>query len=690
MFQIGIDMGGTFTDFVALSPQGTRLLKVPTTPADPLAAIWQGLGLLAGDQGLTLADYLGRTEKFVHGTTAAINALLQRKLAKTALLTTAGFRDAIEIRRSQLRDQWDLRAPLPPVLVPRHLRFGVGERIDSQGEVVLPLDLDRLAETAAALRREGVEAVACCLLFSFKNPCHEEAVKKFLQRQLPGVYISLSSEVAPKIKEYERTSTTVLNACLGPLVSRSLNRLAEELRAAGLAAPLFYMQNNGGLSDAAASKSLPVRMLMSGPAGGTVGGQVLGRLAGRRDLLIADMGGTSFDLSLVADGEISVAPEGEIEGYPLLLPMVHIHSVGAGGGSIASIDGGGILRVGPESAGADPGPACYGKGGLLPTVTDAALVLGLLDEDYFLGGSFPLNREEAAAALEKNVAVPLGIPLREAALAVYSVAASLMTDAAHLVTVQQGLDPADFTLVAAGGASPLFVCAIAAGLGIREIIVPAVSPVFCAQGMLAAGVRHDVVHSCLTGLKEENIAALNRAIGQAREAACAELSRQGITASRQTVRVQLEMKYEDQHHEISLHLPGGQLTSAASAADLFHHQHQRLFGFCQEEKPCLVVNIQVTAAERVPPAGPAIIAAGGKRGGDLPPVRQKTVLWDQELGEAPLQVLMADHLRPGEEIPGPALIQTPYTSILVTSAFQACQDRTGNLLLTAKGGSGHA
>lgn len=685
MFQIGIDMGGTFTDFVSVSPAGSRMLKIPSNPEDPLAVLSQGLAALAGENQLTLAEYLGHTDKFVHGTTVAINALLQKRLAKTALITTDGFRDALEIRRSQLKNQWDLRAAMPAVLVPRHLRFGVRERMDYRGQVLQPLDLDDLGRICAVLRQENVEAVACCLLFAFKNPLHEEKIKDYLKKQLPGVFITISSEVAPKIKEYERTSTTVLNACLGPRVSGYLNALEESLRTLGLNSPLFFMQNSGGLSDAAATKNYAARMLMSGPAGGAVGGKALGRMADKPNLIIADMGGTSFDLSLVIDGEISVAAESEIEGYPLTLPMVQIHSVGAGGGSIAAIDGGGILRVGPESAGALPGPVCYGNGGDQPTVTDAALVLGLLNADYFLGGSLSLDKSQAAAVLSANIAAPLGITVEDAAMAIYRIAVGLMTDAVHLVTVQKGLDPVDFVLVAAGGASPLFVCEIAAGLGIRQIIIPAAAPVFCAQGMLAAGVRHDVVKSCLTGLEEVQVDEVNQLISGIIAEAAGELHRQGIAAADQKISVCLEMKYEDQHHEISLILPEGKVNSAAETAGQFHQLHRQLFGFCQTEKPAVIVNIQVTAEEKTrKPTERAHQGVVSQEPLGQPPGLQAQALWNPALGKIALPVFLLGQLAAEQIVAGPALIQTPYTTILVTDAFQGCLDSQDNFILTAK------
>ncbi|ATW26888.1 hydantoinase/oxoprolinase family protein [Candidatus Formimonas warabiya] len=688
MFQIGIDMGGTFTDFVAASREETKILKIPTDAANPLHVLVQGLEQLAAGFGLGLEEFLGQTDKFVHGTTAAINALLQRKGAKTALLATAGFRDALEIRRSQLPNQWDLRVPLPPVLVPRHLRFGVRERIDYKGDVLIPLDLDHLSGIVDQLKKEEVEAVACCLLFSFHNPAHERKVKAYLEEHLPGVYVTVSSDVAPKIKDYERTSTTVLNAYLGPLLSGYLDQLARCLVDKGLNKKLFLMQNNGGLSDAAATKNSPVKVLMSGPAGGALGGQALAQRLGFSNLVLADMGGTSFDVSLVTAGENHLTPESEIEGYPVLLPMIQIKSIGAGGGSIAWADGAGTLKVGPQSAGAVPGPACYGRGGEEPTVTDAALVLGMLNPRHFLAGSLKLDPEKSRRVIDEKIAEPLGLTIENAALAIYRVAVSLMTDAVHLMTVQKGLDPREFALLAAGGASPLFAGEIARGLGIETILVPAHSSLFCAEGMLLAGVKHDKVKSILAPVDEIPMEELEKHFRDLKEEAGKELSRQGVPQEKHCFEVVLEMKYSGQHHEISLSLPEGKGEIAPETIkSAFHLTHDRLFGYDQPEKPCEIVNIRVTAREISLDRGPLPSRALAPDAGKVR--SQRPVYWDENLGYTTIPVIAGDAFPAGETVSGPVIIETAYTTILVSPDDQAAYDSQKNLIIT-KGGTPRA
>jgi len=685
MFHLGIDMGGTFTDFIAASPQGTKTLKLPTNISDPLQVLVQGLKELAASFNLQLEDFLSQTDKFAHGTTAAINALIQGKGAKTALLTTEGFRDALEIRRSQLPNQWDLRFPLPPVFVPRYLRFGVRERIDYKGDVLVSLDEAHLAGIVEQLKMEQVNSIACCLLFSFKNPVHEIKIKEYLEEHLPDVYVTISSDVAPKIKDYERTSTTVLNAYLGPLLSGYLEQLEQCLEEKGLKNKPYLMQNNGGLSDISATKKSSVKVLISGPAGGALGGAALAHRLNLPNLVLADMGGTSFDVSLVIEGKNQITPESEIEGYPVLQPMIQIKSIGAGGGSIAWLDTSGTLNVGPKSAGAVPGPTCYGKGGEEPTVTDAALVLGMLNPDNFLGGNLKLDHDKARNVIKEKIALPLGLSVENAALAIYRIAASLMIDAVHLMTVQNGLDPRDFTLLAAGGASPLFAGEMAQGLSIKTVLVPAHSSVFCAEGMLRAVVKQDAVRSYL--VKQNNLIPemLLKDIEHIKKEASKELSRQGIPNDNQGFEVFLEMKYSGQHHEITVPLTekSGELPIDNINRD-FHLTHELLFGYCQLEKPWEIVNIRVTGKELI---GEDFTAPSSKISGDAKYTSTRPVYLDHDLGWQTISVISENALPSGETFFGPGIIETHYTTIFIPSDSIAHYDSERNLIITHKGGN---
>lgn len=637
MFRIAIDTGGTFTDYISVDETGrSEMVKNPTNHTDPAAGIIAGLHQLAAQGGLDLKEFLSRTGQITHGTTLALNALLERKGAKTALLTTAGFRDALEIRRSRRNDQWDLRAQVPPVLVPRSLRLGVKERVDYSGKVVTPLDRESLAAVTAELARHQVESVAISFLFSFVNPTHEQQAAAYIREHLPGVPVYASSDIAPRIREFERTSTTVLNAYLTPVLAGYLARLEAALKEYGWAQPLHIMLNSGGLTDSWAVKNAAVKTLLSGPAGGARGGELLAGILERPNLVVADMGGTSFDVALVAGGSSQVASEAEIAGYPVSLPVIDIRSIGAGGGSIAFVDNSGRLNVGPRSAGSIPGPACYGLGGSEPTVTDAALVLGFLKPETFLGGRHPLDLQKARQVIEDQVAVPLGLPIDEAALAIYRIAGAKMADAVRLVTVQQGLDPRQFTLVAAGGAFPLFAAEIAEELDISEVIVPIQGPVFCAWGMLGATCRCNLVQTCLIPQSSWDPAYLSGLIGELQRQAETEFDRLKVPAESREFYVNLEMKYEDQHHEISVPMDEMSADEAGlqKINEAFHRRHQELYGYAEPDKPWVIVDLHFTGREKNRPVS-------------LP------ALSEQET----------------DIITGPALIVFPYTTVRIPQGF---------------------
>jgi len=674
MFRVAIDTGGTFTDIAAVSESGQMMmLKSPTDREDPAQGIILALAEMAGCWGLDLAAFLEQTGQIIHGTTLALNALLEERGSRTALLTTEGFRDALEIRRSRRDNQWDLRAPGPRLLVPRRLRLGIRERVDYRGEVVIPLDRKQLQDTAALLQAEGVEAAAVCFLFSFQNPCHEQAAAAALREFLPGVFITTSAEVSPRIREYERTSTVVLNAYLTPVVAAYLNILEEKLAAYGWYRPLYLMLNSGGLTDAGTVKNFAVKTLLSGPAGGAQGGQGLAQALQKPDLVIADMGGTSFDVTLVVNGKCRQVPEAELAGHPVTLPMTDIRSIGAGGGSVAAVDESGRLMVGPRSAGSVPGPACYGLGGTEPTVTDAALLLGLLNPESFLGGRLRLDYDRAFAAVRDMVAAPLGLAVSEAALAIYRIAAARMADAIRLVTVQQGLDPRQFALVAAGGAFPLFAGLIADELEMREAIIPLQGPVFCAWGMLGAARQLDMSRTCLVSSEVFECGNLNTLVGDMLAQGNADLDRYGIPNSERETELTLEMKYLDQHHEISIN-PGESrfdLSSVKKINNAFHERHRELFGYDEPGKPWEIVNVRLVCREKareyVYPGLSHLTGDNGKS--QKCPVTGSREIMVDPAGWETVKVYDAAELPP--EAPGPALLEFPYTTVLVPAGFTA-------------------
>ena len=495
MYRIGIDVGGTFTDLVAVDDQGRVVLaKATSTPSDPSLGVMQGLALLAADLDKDLGALLDETERIVHGTTVATNALLERKGAKVGLLTTEGHRDIIEMREGLKDERYNLRMPPPLPLVPRALRIGVRERLRFDGTVEIPLSRASLAAGIRKLRQADVDAVAVCYLHAYRDPNHELATSQYVETRLPEAYISLSSEVLPQIKEYERVCTTVVNAYVGPTLSRYLSHLADRLQIAGYRRDVLIMQSHGGVAPLSDAARLAAGAILSGPAGGIAGSRYCSRLLGEENLISFDMGGTSTDIAVLERGEPILTGDKSVGGLKVALPSLDIHTLGAGGGSIAHADLGGILHVGPESAGADPGPACYGKGGTAPTVTDANLVLGYLDPGNFLGGRRQLDTGAAVAAVE-GIASQLGLTATAAAEGIHRVVNANMAEGIRLVAARRGLDPRRFALLAFGGAAGLHITEVARQLEIPRVVVPRVAAVLSAWGMLATDLRYELVRT---------------------------------------------------------------------------------------------------------------------------------------------------------------------------------------------------
>ncbi|MTI55915.1 hydantoinase/oxoprolinase family protein [Geosporobacter ferrireducens] len=685
MFQIGIDMGGTFTDFIVTHEGDVRTVKIPSDKKRPIVTVINGLKQIADSYDLTLEEFLPQINRFVHGNTVAINALIQREGVKTALIATDGFRDALEIRRSKLDNQWDFFAPIPPVLVPRYLRYNLKERVDYSGKIIQELDQNNLEEIVAALHTEKVESVAVCLLFSFLNDAHEKFVKAFIEKSLPHVFVSLSSEVAPKLGEYERASTTVLNAYLTPLVSDYLSELKLILQAKGLFCNIQLVQNSGGLTDSSVAKQFGVKGLLSGPAAGSSGAQALARELSEPNLVLVDMGGTSFDVSLIKDHRIKVIPEAEVSGYPVNLPLIDINSVGIGGGSIASVDASGRLGVGPDSAEAFPGPACYDRGGKEPTITDAALILGFIKPNRFGGGSMELKREIAFQAIKEKVAVPLNIRVEEAALAIYQIAEAKMADAVHLMTVQKGYDPREFVLGAAGGASPLFAAKIAQDLGVKKVVIPAYGEVFCAQGMLQSRLKLDMVQSYLCSLTNVDIYEINEVLKQLTYHAQEQLIKQGVTSENIDYRFSFEMRYTDQHHQLSVSFTGGELDrkSIDYLICKFHLLHEKHYGYAEPSQECSLINIRLEAWEKELSSFFWVNSSAAIKPASTP-IEHRKICWNRNLTFKEVPVYQSLNIKSGSEIIGPALIEKAYTTIFVTPNFKAHTDSNLNIILTKK------
>lgn len=679
MYEIAVDVGGTFADFVVRDQQGRAFTaKVPSNLENPLEAMLRGLSDLAQGFSLSLQEFLSQTDKFIHGTTVGINALLQGQGAKTALITTEGFRDALELRRSQLSEQWDFHGARPPVLVPRYLRLGLRERMDYRGVPLKAIDRAQIPEIADFLRQEQIESVAVCLLFACRNPEHEREFKELLQALLPTVFISLSSELSSQMGEYERTTTTVLNARLSPVLSDYLQGLSTQLRDWGLRVPISIAQNNGGLTDLFQASKRAVYTLFSGPAGGVKGGWALARELALPELVVADMGGTSFDVSLIRQGKMEVTPQAEVVGYPVQLPMLDIHTVGAGGGSIAWLDQGGMLRVGPHSAGAKPGPACYGLGGVEPTITDAALVMGLLDSSDFLGGRMTLDEKQAFQAIETTIAQPLGLSVPEAANAIYKVALSLMIDAVYLMTIKKGYDPRLFALAAVGGALPLFATALAEGVGIRQVVVPVLAPVFCAQGLHHAPFQVEVLRGIFEPLEERPNLNWQQVMIDLKDQADQELFRLGVSVDQRSYVWSADLKYPDQHHEITIEMPCSisDLAVWQRLGEAFHETHQRLYGYSQSEKALELVNLRLLAQEQE-----RILLTEIEQRVSLETAHYEmcSVFLQGEFQS--IKSYLWQDLKAGMRLKGPALIKKNFTTILLEDNCQANIDQVGNLLI---------
>ena len=601
MLRIGIDVGGTFTDLAAVDEEGRcTLAKVSSTPQDPSIGVLAGLESLAAALNLELGSLLERTERIVHGTTVATNALLERKGARVGLLTTEGHRDVIEMREGLKEDRYNLRMPPPEPLVPRARRLGVPERMRADGSVEKPLDRDALHSAIAQLKRDGVEAVAVCYLHSYRDPCHERETARALADAMPDAYVSLSSDVFPQIKEFERVSTTVVNAYVGPALSGYLHRLGERLGAAGYGGPVLIIQSHGGVAPIAQSARLAAGAVLSGPAGGVAGSRYAAGLLGTGDLIPFDMGGTSTDICLIIDGTPSLATGRSVAGHRVALNSLDIASLGAGGGSIAHVDAGGILHVGPESAGADPGPACYGCGGTAPTVTDASLVLGYLDPDHFLGGRSPLDRAAAETALD-GLARRLGVDRIAAAEGVHRVANTNMVEGIRLVSVRRGVDPRRFALLAFGGAAGLHVTDVARQLDLTRVVVPRVAAVLSAWGMLATDLRFEVSRTHIGDAGTLDGAGVKRLFVEMEEEGLVQLR----AAFDGPVRMQrsVDMRYGEQIFEVTVPLDDVNWTSSNPLPEIverFHRRHEDLYTYALRDQEAVLVNARVAVIGVLP------------------------------------------------------------------------------------------
>ena len=671
--RIGIDTGGTFTDVVAFDPESGRLLfhKVHSTPDAP------GRALVTGIQ--EAAARLGSDPRavalLVHGTTVATNTVLQRTGARVAMITTAGFRDVLHIQRQSRPRLYDLRARRAEALVPRERRLELNERIAWDGSVLTPIDPAELAGLVERLRAEKVEAVAVGLLHSYANPAHELAVGETLRRNLPDATVCLSHELVREHGEYERFSTCAMNAAVQPVMQRYLARLDGALRERAITAPLFVMKSNGGVMAAPRVAEQCVQTILSGPAGGVVAGAAIARRHTNANLITADMGGTSFDVAVIDRGTVGFAREARIAGHALQVPMLDLHTVGAGGGSIGWIDAGGSLRVGPRSAGADPGPACYGRGGREPTITDANLALGRLAEQSRLGGGMALDGDASRRVLHDRLAGPLGLTIEHAAEGMVRVVNASMVAAIRRLTVERGLDPRDFTLCAFGGAGPLHGAELAREMGIGETLVPLAPGVTSALGLLMSNLREDRVRTLVTMLDAIEPAELTARLDELDREARAPLAAIGLSGSALRSERRLGLRYHGQGYDLPVALPDGPVDLVA-VREAFHDAHRRLYGYAAADQPVELVSLwlavemdlQAIDLPEVPAATTAPV-----------PQSRRPVWFAGERADTP--VYDRADLGAGAKLTGPAIVEQADTTVVVWPGQPARVDRHGQMLM---------
>ncbi|MBV8412470.1 MAG: hydantoinase/oxoprolinase family protein [Alphaproteobacteria bacterium] len=681
-WRVGVDSGGTFTDICLFDEESGRVetWKVSSTPDDPSRGIAEGVEEGVRRVGSAAADVV----YFGHGTTVATNALIQHRGARTGLVTTEGFRDLLEIGRQKRPDLYDIQADKPKTLVPRDLRLEVPERVLHTGDVATPLDEAKVREAARTLKAAGVQAVAVCFLYGFVRPEHEQRALAILREELPDAFLSAGHEIAPEFREYERLSTVVLNAYLGPVMDGYIRRLSPRLEALGMTATPHLTQSNGGVIGFATAAAMPVRTILSGPSTGVVGAQVLGALAGFDNLITFDMGGTSTDVALLQEGRCGLAAEATVHGYPIKAPMLDIHTVGAGGGSIAYIDSGGLLKVGPRSCGADPGPACYGKGNAEPAVTDANVVLQTLNPEHLLGGRMPIRNDLAKQAVAR-LADRLGLGIPQTAQGILSVVTANMARAIRVISVQRGHDPRDYTLMAFGGAGPLHAARLAKELDIGRVLVPPNPGILCAMGLLLTDLRADFSLTRLLPATEASTAEVAEGFAALAERARRWFEQEGIAAGERHMVRTADMRYHGQNYELNVALSDGPVSAASlqALAAGFAEVHRQRYGFAADRDPVQIVTLRVEAmglvrkAELVahPDAGPDASGA----------IVQRRPVWLEEKGDlVPTPIYARAALRPGNRFAGPAIVEQMDATTLVPPGMTARVDRWLNLILEAE------
>lgn len=683
--RLACDTGGTFTDLVVERNDGTlKIFKAPTTPDDPVKGVIDTLRLAAADVDVALGDFLSDADAFIHGTTHAINAIITGKTARTALLATAGHQDMLVLREGGRSDPFDMAAAYPQPYIPRALSFGVKERMGAEGQLIYPLNEETLLETIEELKQLEIAAVSVCLLWSIANPIHELRVGELLDQHLPGIPYTLSHQLNPTLREFRRGSSTSIDASLKPIMTRYMGNLNRRLREVGFDGRILVLTSQGGMMDASELAKAPIHVINSGPSLAPVAGRHYGAAVHNGDFIVADTGGTTYDISLVRGGVIPLTRETWI-GQPYLghltgFPSVDVKSVGAGGGSIASVDDGGMLHVGPQSAGSEPGPVCYRRGGTLPTLTDACVALGYLDPEYFLGGNIELDREGAVASIKTHVASPLGCSIEAAASSIVTLATENMVQAIEDITVNQGINPAGSALIGGGGAAGFNSVFIARRLGIRKLIFPQLGAALSAAGALLSEIASDTRATALMTTQDFDCDAANRVLAALEAEGHAFLQTAGGDKSQQSIIFSVEARYQHQVWEIDVPLPVKRFRGQVDIdvfVDEFHAVHERIFCF---RDPASAVEIVGWSAR-------ASVQLHRQEVNRLVPLecnysvsRTRSIYLPDE-GFVDAALIRLNHLQPGEKHLGPAIVESPFTTILIDSACIYYRTEDGSLVL---------
>ena len=703
-YKIGIDVGGTFTDFLLTSKAGSsEIYKVLSTPDDPSIGLMEGLAEMAKARNISLKEFIKDVVTIVHGTTVTTNAVLTRRGAKTGLLTTKGLKDALEMRRGIREEQYNNRYTNVEPLVPRHLRFPVEERLDYKGDILTPLEQTDVLDAAKLFKKEGIEAIAICFMNSFANNTHESRAEKIIKEEFdkqsegPGEssdmpdnsspYLTVSSSFFPSIRFYDRISTTVLNSYVGPILKSYLKSLIKKLKDTGFKGVLLVMQSNGGVVSPQIAMDRAAVTLLSGPAAGPVAGIEYTSVQGYDDCLTLDMGGTSFDAALIKDKTPLVTTEGEINRLRIALPMLGIVTIGAGGGSIGWVDEGGLLRMGPQSAGSKPGPACYDLGGELPTCTDADLVLGYLDKGFFAGGKIPLNYERAEKTIKEKIADPLGMNVVEAAAGMYRVINVNMASGVREVSVKRGHDPREFPLVVAGGAGPVHACMIALELEIPVMVIPKESSIFCAAGMLMSDLKHNFVRTYSTSLNKLDNRKFRSLFDEMSKEATELLRSENIPEGSIQHIYSLDMRYVKQYHEVNVEMTKDELErrNIESVVSKFHSEHNRLYGYSLEGvgTPIELINLRLTSTGKT--AKPKFKKEEYDELDPSKALKKKRKVYLPLKGDfEEVPVYDGHKLRYGNRVEGPAVIEQVNTTTFVTPEYNILCDKYGSYTMYIK------